>query len=207
MARWRRSSTASCARAAGSGGTGAHRCTARSFKPLGGPDGGNGGRGGDVVLEVDTSTTTLLDYHHAPHRRATNGKQGAGGHRNGGDGEDLVLSVPEGTTVRNGDGEIIADLVVAGHAHRGGRRWPWGPGQRSARQRPSQGPGLRPAGEPGEAGMWLLELRSLSRTSPSSATPAPASRAWSARCRPPSRRSADYPFTTLVPNHRRGDGR
>ena len=90
--------------AAGNGGNGCASVHREKFKPLGGPDGGNGGRGGDVVLEVDPSTTTLLDYHRAPHRAAGNGKQGAGDMRHGGDGDDVVLKVPEGTTVRDSDG-------------------------------------------------------------------------------------------------------
>ena len=64
-----------------SGGTGGHGCVSvhrEKFKPLGGPDGGNGGNGGDVILRVDHQTTTLLDYHHAPHRHATNGGPGMG---------------------------------------------------------------------------------------------------------------------------------
>lgn len=64
------------------------------FKPLGGPDGGNGGRGGDVILTVDQSVTTLLDYHHSPHRKATNGKPGEGGNRSGKDGEDWSCPCP-----------------------------------------------------------------------------------------------------------------
>ncbi len=69
--------------AAGDGGHGCSSVHREKFKPLGGPDGGNGGRGGDVILVVDPSTTTLLDYHHTPHRRATSGKPGQGGHRSG----------------------------------------------------------------------------------------------------------------------------
>src|SRR4051794_33808148 len=69
--------------AAGDGGNGCASIHREKFKPLGGPDGGNGGRGGDVVLVVDPSTTTLLDYHHAPHRRAGSGKAGQGSHRGG----------------------------------------------------------------------------------------------------------------------------
>ena len=85
-----------------SAGDGGHGCTSvhrEKFKPLGGPDGGNGGRGGDVVLVVDASTTTLLDYHHLPHRHATSGKPGQGANRSGAEGADLILPVPDGTVV------------------------------------------------------------------------------------------------------------
>ena len=86
--------------AAGDGGNGCASVHREKFKPLGGPDGGNGGRGGDVVLVVDAGTTTLLDYHFHPHRRAGSGRSGQGSHRNGAEGDDLVLPVPEGTVVR-----------------------------------------------------------------------------------------------------------
>ena len=83
--------------AAGDGGHGCASVHREKYKPLGGPDGGNGGRGGDVVLRVEPSTTTLLDYHHRPHRRAGSGRPGQGGNRNGADGADEVLTVPDGT--------------------------------------------------------------------------------------------------------------
>src|SRR5262249_62172947 len=97
------------------------------FKPLGGPDGGNGGRGGDVILEVDRGTATLLDLHRRPVRRAGSGRQGSGSNRNGADGADLVVRVPDGTVVKTEAGEGIADLVGAGTrfvAAQGGRGGP-----------------------------------------------------------------------------------
>src|SRR5215213_8983146 len=97
--------------AAGDGGNGCASIHREKFKPLGGPDGGNGGRGGDVVLVVDPSTTTLLDYHHSPHRRAGSGKAGQGSHRGGAEGADIVLPVPEGTVVKNADGVVLAGDV------------------------------------------------------------------------------------------------
>src|SRR6188472_2915610 len=89
---------------AGNGGHGVASVHREKFKPLGGPDGGNGGHGGSVILRVDPQSTTLLDYHRHPHRKADNGKPGAGDERNGADGADLVLPVPEGTVVKDGDG-------------------------------------------------------------------------------------------------------
>src|SRR5436305_13915917 len=86
-----------------SGGNGGNGCTSvhrEKFKPLGGPDGGNGGRGGSVVLVVDASVTTLLDLHRHPHRHAGNGKPGQGSMRDGAEGEDLLVAVPDGTVVR-----------------------------------------------------------------------------------------------------------
>jgi GTP-binding protein len=81
-----------------SGGNGGHGCASihrEKFKPLGGPDGGNGGRGGDVIAVVDPQVTTLLEFHHGPHRKANNGKPGHGGHRSGAEADDIVLRVPD----------------------------------------------------------------------------------------------------------------
>src|SRR5688572_29256398 len=101
--------------AAGRGGHGVASVHREKFKPLGGPDGGNGGPGGSVILRVDPDVTTPVDYHHSPKRRAESGGHGAGGHRNGGHAADLVLPVPDGTVVRDRlTGEILADLVGPG---------------------------------------------------------------------------------------------
>jgi GTP-binding protein len=85
--------------AAGKGGDGCVSVKREKFKPLGGPDGGNGGRGGDVILVVDPDVTTLLDFHHSPHRRATSGHQGYGDRKDGVYGTDLILGVPNGTVI------------------------------------------------------------------------------------------------------------
>ena len=103
--------------AAGKGGDGCVSIHREKFKPLGGPDGGNGGRGGDVMLIVDPNVTTLLDFHHSPHRRATSGRQGYGDRKDGSNGEDLILGVPNGTAVYDSNGVQIADLVEIGRAH------------------------------------------------------------------------------------------
>src|SRR3954452_12467019 len=100
--------------AAGNGGHGVASIHREKYKPLGGPDGGNGGDGGDVVLEVDPNVHTLLDFHHRPHQRAANGRPGAGSNRHGANGEDAVLRVPAGTVVSTADGRVVADLVGAG---------------------------------------------------------------------------------------------
>ena len=99
---------------AGDGGNGCASVHREKFKPLGGPDGGNGGRGGDIILRVDPQVTTLIDYNHSPHRSASNGKPGEGDERNGAQGEDLVLPVPSGTVVTTRSGEVLADLVGEG---------------------------------------------------------------------------------------------
>src|SRR5947209_15016251 len=99
---------------AGHGGNGCASIAREKFKPLGGPDGGNGGRGGNVVLIVDNNVHTLLDFHHHPHQKAGNGKGGAGGHRNGAEGADLELRVPDGTVVLDENSEVLPDLTGAG---------------------------------------------------------------------------------------------
>lgn len=160
--------------AAGNGGHGCASVHREKFKPLGGPDGGNGGRGGDVILVVEQSVTTLLDYHHSPHRKATNGQPGAGDNRSGKDGQDLVLPVPDGTVVLDKAGNVLADLVGQGTTFVAGqgaaaasatRRWP----RPAARPRASRCSASR-----GRAGTSSWSSRP-SPTWPSWATRAPAS--------------------------------
>ena len=98
---------------AGNGGNGCASVHREKYKPLGGPDGGNGGRGGSVVLVVDPQVHTLLDYHFHPHVVAPSGKQGMGGNRDGAYGADLEVRVPDGTVVLDDQGRLLADLVGA----------------------------------------------------------------------------------------------
>ena len=131
--------------AAGRGGNGVASVHREKFKPLGGPDGGNGGPGGSVILRVDPDVTTLIDYHHNAHRKATHGGHGAGGNRSGAHGEDLVLPVPDGTVVTDEQGAVLADMIGAGTemvVAEGGRG---GLGNAALASVQAQGPGLRAA--------------------------------------------------------------
>ena len=184
---------------AGDGGNGCVAFRREKFVPLGGPAGGNGGKGGDVILKADKRLQTLMDFKYKIHFKAKKGQHGSGSNKHGKSGEDLILKVPVGTVVKDAEtGELIADLtedgqeVVVAKGGKGGR------GNAAFKSPTNQVPDYAEEGEKGEERWIELELKLLADIGIIGFPNAGKSTLISvlSHAKP---KIADYPFTTLTP--------
>lgn len=191
------SDTAKVSLKAGKGGDGAVSFRREIYIPKGGPDGGDGGKGGDIVFRADKDTNTLIDFRFTPILTAEDGKNGSGTRSSGRSGRDLVVEVPIGTIVKR-DGTVIADLTHDGEEAIVAKGGDGGFGNAHFKSSTRQAPVIAEVGEPGEEFEAELELKLLADVGLVGLPNAGKSTFLSvvSNARP---EIADYPFTTLTP--------
>jgi GTP-binding protein len=185
---------------AGNGGNGCCSFRREKFVPKGGPDGGDGGKGGDIIVKASPHVHTLLDQRYHPHYKSERGQHGQGKNRTGKSGRDLIIYVPVGTLIKDAlTGEIVADLVEEDQEVIVTRGGTGGRGNARFATSTMQAPRYCEPGMPGEERDFILELKLLADVGlvgfPNAGKSTFITRVSSARPK-----IADYPFTTLFPN-------